>query len=201
MALASEAEPRHMGTFWTLPLSEVVPAAVAPRVPATFEQIGPEAAGALAQAMGLEDPAPALARFSTGRRCYIARVAGALVAYGWVSFEEEGIGELGLSLHLQPGEAYIWDCATLPPYRGQWLYPALLTHIIGTLRSEGLQRLWIGASHENVPSHKGMQRAGFQPVADLLLRNHYLWIQGYPGVSPEVLEAMRRALFGKKHRT
>ncbi len=195
MALASEAEPRHMGTFWVLPLAASAPAGVAPRVPATFEQTGLEAAGALAQAMELEDPAPVLERFATGRRCYIARVAGALASYGWVSFEEEGIGEIGLSLHLQPGEAYIWDCATLPAYRGQRLYPALLTHIISKLRAEGLQRVWIGASHENVPSHKGMQLAGFQPVADLLLRNHHLWVQGYPGVSPEVIESICRALF------
>lgn len=201
MALASETEPRHMGTFWTLPLTEAAPAAVAPRAPATFEQVGPEVAGALAQAMGMEDPAPVLERFATGRRCYIARVAGALASYGWVSFEEEGIGEVGLILHLQRGEAYIWDCATLPTYRGQRLYPALLTHILGRLRAEGLQRVWIGASHDNVASHKGMQLAGFQSVADLLLRNHHLWLQAYPDVAPEVLEAMRRALFGKKHRT
>ena len=201
MALASEAEPRHMGTFWVLPLTETAPAAVAPRVPATFERVGPEAAASLAQAMGLEDPAPVLERLATGRRCYIARVAGALAAYGWVSFEEEDIGEIGIRLHLLPGEAYIWDCATLPAYRGQRLYPTLLTHIIGKLRDEGLERVWIGASHENVPSHKGMQLAGFQPVADLLLRNHHLWLQGYPDVSTEVMEAMRRALFGKKHRT
>ena len=201
MALASEAEPRHMGTFWVLPLTESAPAAVAPRVPATFEQVGPEAAASLAQAMGLEDPAPVLERFATGRRCYITRIAGALAAYGWVSFEEEEIGEIGLRLHLLPGEAYIWDCATLPAYRGQRLYPALLTHIIGKLRDEGLQRVWIGASHDNVPSHKGMQLAGFQSVADLLLRNHHLWLQGYPDVSAEVLEAMRRALFGKKRQT
>jgi ribosomal protein S18 acetylase RimI-like enzyme len=200
MALASEAEPRHMGTFWVLPLTESTPATVAPRVPATFEQASSEAGSLLAQAMEMEDPTSVLERFATGRRCYIARVAGALAAYGWVSFVEEGIGEIGLSLHLQPGEAYIWDCATLPAYRGQRLYPALLTYIIGKLRAEGRERVWIGASHENVSSHKGMQLAGFQPVVDLLLRNHHLWLQGYPGVSSEVIEAMRRALLGKKHR-
>jgi GNAT superfamily N-acetyltransferase len=199
MALASEAEPRHMGTFWVLPLTESAPPAIAPRVPATFEQVGAEAAAPLAQAMSLDDAGPVLERFATGRRCYIARVAGALAAYGWVSFEEQEIGEIGLSLHLQPGEAYIWDCATLPAYRGQRLYPALLAHIIAKLRDEGLPRIWIGASHENVPSHKGMRLAGFQPTVDLLLRNHHLWLQGYPGVSAEVIEAMRRALFGKKH--
>ena len=201
MALASEAEPRHMGTFWVLPLTGPAPAAAAPRVPATFEQVGPEAADSLAQAMGLEVPAPVLERFATGRRCYIARVAGALAAYGWVSLVEENIGEIGLNLHLQPGEAYIWDCATLPAYRGQRLYPALLSFITGKLRDEGLQSVRIGASHDNVPSHKGMQLAGFQPVADLLLRNHHLWLQGYPGVSAEMLEDTRQALFGKKRRT
>ena len=56
-------------------------------------------------------------RLASGKRCYVAQVEGALAAYGWVSWHEEEIGEIGLRLHLMPGEAYIWDCATAPAYR------------------------------------------------------------------------------------
>jgi|SRR5579859_1831152 len=198
MALASESEPRHMGTFWVLPLTEAEQVVVAPGVPTTFARVGAEATSSLALAMGLDDATPVLERFAIGRRCYVANIAGTLASYGWVSFEEEGIGEIGLRLHLPPGEAYIWDCATLPAYRGLRLYPALLTHITGKLRAEGLRRVWIGASYENLPSHKGMQLAGFQPVADLLLRDGQLWVHGYPGVPAEVIEDVRQALFGEQ---
>ena len=84
-------------------------------------------------------------RFETGRHCYTAWVAGVLAAYGWVSFEEEFIGELGLRLKLLPGEAYIWDCVTLPAYRQNHLYSALLGYMLDELRAGPLCRVWIGA--------------------------------------------------------
>ena len=68
-----------------------------------------------------------------------------------------------------PGEAYIWDCATLPAYRRLRLYTALLVHIVEQLYAEGLCRVWIGADAENRASQSGMALAGFQPVADLVV--------------------------------
>jgi len=178
-----------------------VPVAVAPRIAATFECVDSEAASLLSQAMGLTEPALVLQRFASGQRCYVVRAGGKLAAYGWVSFDEEEIGELGLHIHLAPDEAYIWDCATLPAYRGQHLYPALLVHIISKLRTEGLRQLWIGASRENVASQRGMMLAGFQPAVDVLIVQaptglQYL-VSGRPGISEEVVVAARHALFGK----
>ncbi len=152
----------------------------------------------LAQAMGLADPAPVLERFTRQRRCYGAWVDGALVTYGWVTFDEERIGELGLWVRLSPGEAYIWDCATLPAYRGQNLYPALLAYISKELRREGFQRILIGADTDNLLSQKGMARAGFQQVADILLAptqtRSQMWLRGRPGVSPHLITHLRQAL-------
>src|SRR5205085_7281086 len=120
-------------------------------------------------AMGLPDPAPVLERFAGGRRCYVALVDGAIAGYGWVSFEEEAISELGMSFRLASDEVYIWDCASLPAYRGQRLYPALLSHMLTDLREEGLHRAWIGADSVSLASQKGIILAGFQPVADIYL--------------------------------
>jgi hypothetical protein len=203
MTFASEGSPQTLGTLWMLNLDAPSLEGPAPRVTASFQRVGPEAAPLLARAMGLEDPAKVLQRFAAGKRCYIGDIEGVLVTYGWVSFDEEWIGELHLHLRLVPGEAYIWNCATLPAYRGLLLYPALLGYIITELRAEGLQRIWIGADADNLPSQKGMVLAGFQPIADMVLDYvlalRMTWIRGRPGVPEQLVEDARRALLGERY--
>src|SRR6266566_3811883 len=166
MMADTEAGPQPVGTLWLLDLQHSINNIVSPRIAANVERAGSEAATLLAAAMGLDEPAPVHERFASGRRCYLAWVDGALASYGWVSFKEEWISELGLYIRLASGDAYLWDCATLPAYRGQGLYPALLAHIAAELRAEGLRRVWIGADTDSLPSQKGIIRAGFQPIAD-----------------------------------
>src|SRR5215472_14181563 len=130
MTLSSEADAQPQSTLWMLDLDGPLLVGSVPRVPVIFMRAGPEVAQELARAMDLDDPALVLQRFDNGRHCYIGRIDGTLVTYGWVTFDEEDIGELGLSIRLKAGEAYVWNCATLPAYRGQRLYAALLAHII-----------------------------------------------------------------------
>ena len=145
-----------------------------------------------------------LERFDAGRRCYAAWVDGRIAAFGWVSHGEEWIGEMRLRIRLVPGEAYVWDCATLPAYRRCRLYTALLAHIADDLRAEELCRAWIGTDLDNVASQRGIALAGFKPVADLVLERmlalRRVWVWGRPGV-PEVLVAdVRRAVLGDRDR-
>src|SRR5260370_38645437 len=114
--------------------------------------------------MGCVDAALVMQRIDTWRNGVVSRIEGILVSYGWVTFDEEDIGELGLSIRLKAGEAYIWNCATLPAYRGQRLYPALLAHMVGELHRQGLHRVWIGTDTDNLPSQSGMALAGCQPL-------------------------------------
>jgi len=120
-----------------------------------------------------------------------------------VTFDEEVIGELGLRIRLAPGEAYIWDCATLPGYRGLRLYPALLGYIIDDLRAGAIRRIWIGADADNLPSQKGIVLSGFQPIADMVLGRvlamRKLWIRGHAGAPEQLVEDARRALLGERH--
>jgi GNAT superfamily N-acetyltransferase len=203
MAPASEIGPQHLGTLWMLNLEEPALVGPVPRVEVNFQRAGPEAAPLLAHAMGLDDPAEVLQRFATGRRCYIGHVEDVLATYGWVSFDEESIGELRLRVRLAPGEAYIWDCATLPVYRGRRLYPALLGYIVNDLRAEGLRRIWIGADADNLPSQTGMVLCGFQPIADVVLDRaltmRMSWVRGRPGIPERLVEDARRALLGERH--
>lgn len=200
MVLPSGINTQHVGTFWMLPLDATTTGNVVPRVPATFQRIGPEATPLLTQAMERNDPAEVYQRFATGRCCYVALVDGKYAAYGWVSFDKEKIGEFGLHIRLASGEAYIWDCATLPTYRGQRLYPALLTYMISELRAEGLSRIWIGADADNVASQTGMALAGFQPIADIVidcvLTLRRPWLRGRPGIPEQLVMDIRRAVFG-----
>jgi Acetyltransferase (GNAT) family len=197
MALTSEPAPKHVGTLWLLDLSEPSLIAPVPRVHVQFQCAGSELAPLLVQAMGLGSPDEVYKRFDAGKHCYIGTVDNVLACYGWVTFDKEMIGELGLNIRLMPGEAYIWNCATLQEYRGLRLYPSLLWYIVGELRSQGLRRIWIGADADNFPSQVGMRLCGFQPIADFVLDYtlalHSFWIRGHLGAPELLVEDARRA--------
>jgi ribosomal protein S18 acetylase RimI-like enzyme len=166
--------------------------------------VEPVGSAELAAASGVEDEAEVCRRLESGRRCYGAWVEGRLAAYGWVSFNQEWVGELRLELQLQPGEAYIWDCATLPEFRQRGLYSALLVYIVGELREENISRFWIGADLENLPSQKGIARAGFRPVAHLVIERQLgmrmVWAQGVDGAPEELVAEARRVFLRDRDR-
>ena len=201
MMVSAENDPRRAGTIWTLNLDEPVPV-VAPLVSAAFRRAGPDLVPALVSAMDGVSSEGLLRRFENGRRCYIAQVEDQIAAYGWVSLDDEHIGELNLRIKLLPGEVYIWDCATLPVFRRRHLYSALLGYIIEELRAEGLCRAWIGADFENRPSQQGMARAGFHHVADLVVERvlamRQVWVQGQPGVPEHIVAEARRAFLNDR---
>ncbi len=202
MTRIAASDPRRPGTLWVRNLDWPLPENTAPRVPAAFRCVEPAEIESLAQVMRLDDSTTIHQRLASGKRCYVAQVEGALAAYGWVSFNEEEIGEIGLHIHLMPGEAYIWDCATAPAYRRLRLYTALLVHIADQLRAEGLCRVWIGADADNVASQNGMALAGFRPVADLVVTRviamRQFWVRGRAGVPEPVVSDARRALLGDR---
>lgn len=201
MMVSAEDDPRRAGTIWMLNLDEPTPA-VQPRLPAEFCRAGPEDISDLSAISGREASAEFRMRFESGRQCYTAWVGEQLAAYGWVSFDAENIGELSLRIRLLPGEAYIWDCATAPPYRGNYLYTALLAYILQELRLQPLCRAWIGADLDNVASQKGMAHAGFHYVADLAIERvlglRQVWVLSRPGVPEAIVAEARRAFLGDR---
>jgi hypothetical protein len=199
-----EPGPQHVGTLWLLELSEPSLNGPVSRVDVQFQHVGSEAAPSLTIAMGSGSPEEVFKRFDASKHCYTGNVNGVLATYGWVTFDEELIGELGMHIRLLPGEAYIWDCATLPEYRGLRLYPSLLWYIIGELRAQGLKRIWIGADADNLPSQVGMRMCGFHPVADFVLDYalalHSIWIRRHSGASEQLVEDVRQAVLGGRHK-
>ncbi len=199
--LPVENDARRAGTIWVLNLDEPVPA-VQPRVATTFRRIGADLVPALVSTLDRDASVELLQRFETGRRCYTAWVGDQLAAYAWVSFDEEHIGELNLRIRLLPGEVYIWDCATVPAFRRNGLYSALLGYVIRELYIDGFCRAWIGADMDNRPSQLGMARAGFHHVADLVIERvlavRQVWVQALPDASDYIVAEARRAFLNDR---
>ena len=203
MMVSAENDPRRHGTIWVLNLDKEMPA-VLPRIHADFCRVTPDLAPALASSTDSLSLTEITKRLESGRQGYAAWVEGRVAAYGWVSFEEEDIGELNLRIKLLPGEAYIWDCATLPAFREKLIYSALLIYILDDLRAQNLCRAWIGADYDNLASQKGMARAGFQHVADLVivrvLAMRQVWVTGVPNVPEPIVTEARRAFLNDRNK-
>ena len=201
MMVSAENDPRRHGTIWVLNLDKEMPA-VLPRIHADFCRVTPDLAPALASSTDSLSLTEITKRLESGRQGYAAWAEGQVAAYGWVSFEEEDIGELNLRIKLLPGEAYIWDCATLPAFREKLIYSALLIYILDDLRAQNLCRVWIGADYDNLASQKGMARAGFHHVADLVIERvlamRQVWVTGLPDVPEPIVTEARRAFLNDR---
>lgn len=186
------------GVLWAMDLTGEMTSPVSPRITITFGELHDGSIESLAKAMNLSDPKPIRQRLRSGRRCFAGWVEDQIAAYGWVSERAECIGELEREIQIQVDEAYIWDCVTLPTYRRQRLYSALLSHIVAELRSEGVRRVWIGSSQANQLSIRGFINAGFQPAIALTYVRFFnlscAWLAGYPTASDQLVAAARQAL-------
>ncbi len=192
---SGKGDRRRSGTIWVRDLGAPLPV-LAPMVDAALCRVLPPDLPRLAEAMGDNTQQAVLARFERGCQCYAAWVDREPGAYAWVSFQTEYVGELNVQIQLLPDEAYIWDCFTLPRFRQQGLYSSLLNHTLRQLQDAGVRRVWIGADLDNVPSQRGIARAGFQVVADTVIARalamRFVWVQGRPGVPEELVAEARR---------
>jgi len=194
---------RKIGTIWTFDLNDPIPLLPA-KIAIDFRRAGSDLSQALAEELHGVMVSEILERFKSGRRCYTAWVGAQLAACGWVSFLDEYVGELDVRLRLLPGEAYIWDCVTRPAMRGQHVYTSLLGFILARLQLDGLHRAWIGADIENVASQSGIHLAGFQPVADMVVRTDTrsarLQVQGRADAPKALVAAAHRLYLGDRDR-
>jgi ribosomal protein S18 acetylase RimI-like enzyme len=166
--------------------------------PVLIGEAGAGTATELAAAMGGWDPDKVAARLAGGKRCFTARVDGAIAAYGWVTPKGEWIGELDRAIRLDGDEAYIWQCATLPAHQGRGLYKALLAAVLGALAGEGYRRAWIGCALANTPSVRAFEALGLRRV---LMVDYWrlgdfscFYLAGRPGADPARVAHARAAL-------
>jgi GNAT superfamily N-acetyltransferase len=108
-------------------------------------------------------------RFERGCRAFTVHHSGDVVGYGWLSSRPEWIGELGLEITPGDGEAYVWNCVTLPPHRLRGVFRALLCHVVALARREGLRRLWIGSVDGG--AERALVATGFAPIVRFRVAN------------------------------
>jgi GNAT superfamily N-acetyltransferase len=166
--------------------------------PVLIGEAGAEATEELAAAMGGWDPDDVAARLARGKRCFTARVDGAIAAYGWVTPTGEWIGEMDRAIRLDGDEAYIWHCGTLPAHQGRGLYKALLATMLGALAGEGYRRVWIGCALANTASVRAFGALGLRPVVMLdywrLGDVSCFYLAGRPRADPACVAHARAAL-------
>ena len=166
--------------------------------PVLVGEAGAETVAELAAAMDGWDPDDVAARLAGGKRCFTARVDGAIAAYGWVTPKGEWIGGLERAIHLDEDEAYIWHCGTLPAYQRRGLYKALLAAILRALPGEGYRRAWIGCVLANTASVRAFDALGLRRVVMVdywRLGDFSLFsLAARPGADPACVAHARAAL-------
>lgn len=135
-------------------------------------------------------------RMRHGSRCFGAWIGGEIVGYGWVSTAAEWIGEPQLEISPARGEAYIWNCVTLPAHRRKGVFTALLRAVKAQLKSDGLARVWIGSLDD--PAEKAFHNNGFVPAMrlDVTSRLGFRWLRVRPAykADPQLAAAASLAL-------
>ena len=108
-----------------------------------------------------------VARFQAGDRLYLASMNDIPVAYGWVATQEGRISELQWAFALPARNCYLYNFFTPPEWRGRGIYPHLLQAIIR--QESSFDHFWIGYMPDNTASGRGISKAGFQVVSDLVV--------------------------------
>ena len=104
-------------------------------------------------------------------RPYVASIDGADVAFGWVAPYQAMIGEIDSAFFIPKGERDLWTFVTLPGHRGKGIYPRLLDAIVRA-ESVDAERFWVAYAPENYASGVGIEKAGFQTVAQISFDQH-----------------------------
>lgn len=97
--------------------------------------------------------------------CFIVRKNGNICHVSWIYFK----GDPNRIIDLQETEAEIKYCLTLTKYRGNGIYPRVLTEISRYLQYRGFERVFMAVHKKNIPSIKGIKKAGFKKVATMRL--------------------------------
>jgi ribosomal protein S18 acetylase RimI-like enzyme len=122
--------------------------------------------------------------------------AGLIAGYGWLSFDAIRIYELHLETPIPPGHGYIWDCLTLPEYRGRHIFPGLLRFMLGLLRQRGIVQAWGLVAPGNTASLHSFDTAGFRLVAHTAVSGGRVLLEPTGLATPSEVMVMRDLLEG-----
>lgn len=112
----------------------------------------------------------AIARMANDHFAYVAFLHSKPAAFGWMATGKASIGELSHEFIIPSRHRYLWNFRTLEQYRGLGIYPLLLQFIIRE-NSDTSDQFWIIHAPENNSSLKGILKAGFEYLGDLLIND------------------------------
>lgn len=109
-------------------------------------------------------------RFVNGGICFLVKdEEEKLVHYAWACLGRRYIEFVDKNIRLNSSEAFIFNCYTFEEYRGLSIYPWTLVKIQEYFKRNDFKKIYIDALPRNVPSTKGIKKAGFIPYSKLIL--------------------------------
>jgi RimJ/RimL family protein N-acetyltransferase len=119
-------------------------------------------------ALGFDDREDWRRRLERGDHCYGAWIGADLVHYSWVQTRgAHPIATAGIEVPIRERELWIYNCRTSELHRGRRIYPHTLQHICREQFAAGATTAWIYTAEHNLPSRRGVERAGFALVHKL----------------------------------
>ena len=110
-------------------------------------------------------------RLDAGGRTLLAQRDGEIVFSAWVETRLLRVDELRMDWVVPSASAVVYDCITMPEWRGQGIYSAALKQLSGMLAEEGIRYLWIYAEEKNTASRRGIEKADFEYRGNLAMRS------------------------------
>jgi len=101
-------------------------------------------------------------RLRDGQQCAVARRGQDVIAYCWLASKPVWVGEIEHAVVPGPDEVYLYDAFTLPEWRGQKLFSALLAFLIDLAHRQDRKRALIFVDARNRPSRRAIERVGFE---------------------------------------
>jgi L-amino acid N-acyltransferase YncA len=121
-------------------------------------------------------------------QCYLGLVDGEIAHIAWLYYPHERKRHPTRFCRLKSDEVAIANVVTVSPYRGKGVYPYVVHTLLSKLQNEGYRCCYIYIDGENVPSQRGIIKAGFKQVGRswrIRLFHHYrkdpgagIYIQG-----------------------
>lgn len=101
-------------------------------------------------------------RILNGDQVLVAYHDGVPISYLFAADHESWVEEIQDTLIIKANEIYLYDAFTHPDYRGNHIYPLLLTHAIHHFKALSYAHALIFVQSKNRSSIKAIKRAGFQ---------------------------------------
>ncbi len=106
-------------------------------------------------------------RFECGDQCFVARHQGAIVNACWTAEGAVWIPYIRCRIELAPGEAYVYNNYTAPPFRGNRVPFVRSVFMLHHFRDRGYHRLAAIVIPENKPAFGSFEKSGYRRIGHI----------------------------------